>query len=99
MSMLTEGWDVKNVFRYVPHESRAFSSKLLISQVLGRGLRVPPNMDEQPTLLINNHEAWSEPIRRILREVLEVEDLSDVGVRRAFIASRTLSRSSTCSMK
>ncbi|MEZ6079746.1 MAG: hypothetical protein R3C56_29970 [Pirellulaceae bacterium] len=74
VSMLTEGWDVKNVFQVVPHESRAFSSKLLISQVLGRGLRVPPNMDEQPTLLINNHEAWSEPIRRILREVLEVED-------------------------
>jgi type III restriction enzyme len=74
VSMLTEGWDVKNVFQVVPHESRAFSSKLLISQVLGRGLRVPAGMDEQPVLLINNHEAWSEPIERILREVLEVED-------------------------
>ena len=41
VSMLTEGWDVKNVFQVVPHESRAFSSKLLIAQVLGRGLRVP----------------------------------------------------------
>jgi type III restriction enzyme len=74
VSMLTEGWDVKNVFQVVPHESRAFSSKLLISQVLGRGLRVPSGMSEQPVLLINNHEAWSEPISRILREVLEVED-------------------------
>ncbi len=26
VSMLTEGWDVKNVFQIVPHESRAFSS-------------------------------------------------------------------------
>jgi len=34
VSMLTEGWDVKNVFQIVPHESRAFSSKLLIAQVL-----------------------------------------------------------------
>jgi type III restriction enzyme len=40
VSMLTEGWDVKNVFQIVPHESRAFSSKLLIEQVLGRGLRI-----------------------------------------------------------
>jgi Uncharacterized protein conserved in bacteria len=42
VSMLTEGWDVKNVFQIVPHEERAFNSKLLIAQVLGRGLRVPP---------------------------------------------------------
>jgi len=25
----------------VPHEERAFNSKLLIAQVLGRGLRIP----------------------------------------------------------
>jgi len=41
VSMLTEGWDVQNVFQVVPHEERAFNSKLLIAQVLGRGLRVP----------------------------------------------------------
>ena len=41
VSMLTEGWDVQNVFQIVPHEERAFNSKLLIAQVLGRGLRVP----------------------------------------------------------
>ncbi len=41
VSMLTEGWDVKNLFPIVPHEQRAFNSKLLISQVLGRGLRIP----------------------------------------------------------
>jgi superfamily II DNA or RNA helicase len=41
VSMLSEGWDVKNVFQIVPREERAFNSKLLIAQVLGRGLRRP----------------------------------------------------------
>ena len=74
VSMLTEGWDVKNVFQIVPHESRAFNSKLLIAQVLGRGLRVPPGLDRQPLVTINNHEAWSEEIGELLKEVLEVEN-------------------------
>lgn len=73
VSMLTEGWDVKNVFQIVPHESRAFNSKLLISQVLGRGLRVPPGMD-QPLVTINNHEKWEEEIRNLLKEVLEIDN-------------------------
>lgn len=73
VSMLTEGWDVKNVFQIVPHESRAFNSKLLIAQVLGRGLRVPPGM-EQPLVTINNHEKWEEEIRNLLKEVLEIEN-------------------------
>jgi type III restriction enzyme len=74
VSMLTEGWDVKNVFQIVPHDSRAFNSKLLIAQVLGRGLRVPPGLDAQPLVTINNHEAWSEVIGNLLKEVLEVEN-------------------------
>ena len=74
VSMLTEGWDVKNVFQIVPHESRAFSSKLLIAQVLGRGLRVPPGLIEQPLVTINNHEAWKEEISNLLKEVLEIEN-------------------------
>ncbi len=74
VSMLTEGWDVKNVFQIVPHESRAFSSKLLIAQVLGRGLRIPPQLSTQPLVTINNHEAWSEEIGNLLKEVLEVEN-------------------------
>jgi type III restriction enzyme len=74
VSMLTEGWDVKNVFQIVPHESRAFSSKLLIAQVLGRGLRIPPQFSSQPLVTINNHEAWSEEIGKLLREVLEEEN-------------------------
>ena len=74
VSMLTEGWDVKNVFQIVPHESRAFSSKLLIAQVLGRGLRVPPGLSTEPLVTINNHEAWSEEVGNLLKEVLEVEN-------------------------
>ncbi len=31
VSMLSEGWDVKNVCQIVPHEERAFNSKLLIA--------------------------------------------------------------------
>jgi type III restriction enzyme len=74
VSMLTEGWDVKNVFQIVPHESRAFSSKLLIAQVLGRGLRVPPGLSKEPLVKINNHEAWKEEVGNLLKEVLEVEN-------------------------
>ncbi len=74
VSMLTEGWDVKNVFQIVPHDSRAFSSKLLIAQVLGRGLRVPPGLNKEPLVTINNHEAWSGEIENLLKEVLEIEN-------------------------
>jgi type III restriction enzyme len=74
VSMLTEGWDVKNVFQIVPHDSRAFGSKLLIAQVLGRGLRVPPALGVQPLVKITNHEAWSGEIANLLKDVLEVEN-------------------------
>jgi type III restriction enzyme len=74
VSMLTEGWDVKNVFQVVPHEERAFSSKLLISQVLGRGLRVPEEYrGERPVVTVFNHDAWSGRIRHLVDEVLEIE--------------------------
>ncbi|MFS0852558.1 DEAD/DEAH box helicase [Microbacterium sp. 179-I 3D4 NHS] len=74
VSMLTEGWDVKNVFQVVPHEERAFSSKLLIAQVLGRGLRVPDSYrGERPILTVFNHDSWSSRIRHLVDEVLEIE--------------------------
>lgn len=73
VSMLTEGWDVKNVFQVVPHEKRAFNSKLLISQVLGRGLRVPPAVSGQPVVTVFNHDAWSSSIKHLVEEVLEIE--------------------------
>ena len=72
VSMLTEGWDVKNVFQIIPHERRAFSSKLLIAQVLGRGLRVPPDVPN-PHVWVFNHVAWAGEIKRLADEVLEEE--------------------------
>ncbi|MDD4735563.1 MAG: DEAD/DEAH box helicase family protein [Kiritimatiellae bacterium] len=73
VSMLTEGWDVKNVFQIVPHEQRAFCSKLLISQVLGRGLRIPAGLEHPVYVTINNHERWTDEIRDLYRGVLETE--------------------------
>jgi type III restriction enzyme len=47
VSMLTEGWDVQNVFQIVPQEERAFNSKLLVAQArsphpsIRRGIHPP----------------------------------------------------------
>lgn len=74
VSMLSEGWDVKNVFQIVPHEERAFNSKLLIAQVLGRGLRRPENWrGEEPVVTVFNHDAWSGRIKHLVNEILEIE--------------------------
>ena len=74
VSMLTEGWDVKNVFQIVPHEQRAFNSKLLISQVLGRGLRIPKGLTGPVFVKINNHQKWTSNIINLYNEVLEIEN-------------------------
>lgn len=72
VSMLNEGWDVKRVFQIVPHEERAFNSKLLIAQVLGRGLRWPEGWQgEQPKVTVFNHDAWAQSIRHLVNEILE----------------------------
>ena len=74
VSMLNEGWDVKRVFQIVPHEERAFNSKLLIAQVLGRGLRVPDDWrGQQPEVTVFNHDAWAPRIRHLVNEILEYE--------------------------
>lgn len=74
VSMLTEGWDVKNVFQIVPWEDRAFNSKLLIAQVLGRGLRIPIEYaSPQPKVIIFNHDSWSRNIKGLVNEILEIE--------------------------
>jgi len=74
VSMLSEGWDVQNVCQIVPHEERAFNSKLLIAQVLGRGLRIPPQYrGEQPVVTVFNHDKWSGSIKHLVNEVLEIE--------------------------
>jgi len=76
VAMLTEGWDVKNVFQIVPHDSRAFNSKLLISQVLGRGLRVPKVYAGRDNIKVKiyNHIKFSAEIQRLFDEVLEIND-------------------------
>lgn len=74
VSMLSEGWDVKNVFQIVPHEERAFNSKLLIAQVLGRGLRRPDDWKgEEPVVTVFNHDSWSNRIKHLVNEILEIE--------------------------
>ena len=74
VSMLSEGWDVKNVFQIVPHEERAFNSKLLIAQVLGRGLRRPEGwVGADPVVTVFNHDAWAGRIKHLVDEILEVE--------------------------
>lgn len=78
VSMLTEGWDVKNIFQIVPHEDRAFNSKLLIAQVLGRGLRIPKeywNSEIQPEVWVYNHSAWSNRIDKLVMEVAEISNI------------------------
>jgi len=75
VSMLSEGWDVKNVFQIVPHEERAFNSKLLIAQVLGRGLRRPDGWQgADPVVTVFNHDKWASGIRHLVDEILEMEN-------------------------
>jgi type III restriction enzyme len=71
VSMLSEGWDVKNVLQIVPHEKRAFDSKLLISQVLGRGLRVltEPQYRDTARVVVFNHASWAPEMRRLFDDV------------------------------
>jgi type III restriction enzyme len=73
VSMLSEGWDVKNVFQIYPHEKRAFNSKLLISQVLGRGLRRPDGIQAEPRVYVFNHQKWSADVEELVAEVLDQE--------------------------
>ena len=74
VSMLNEGWDVKRVFQIVPHEERAFNSKLLIAQVLGAGCACRRlGSGEQPEVTIFNHDRWAPRIRHLVNEVLEIE--------------------------
>jgi len=79
VGMLLEGWDVDNVFQIVPMEERVFNSKLLISQVLGRGLRIPRkvlNLDIQttyPMLTVTNHERFANHIRELMDAVTNAD--------------------------
>ncbi|HHY26717.1 MAG TPA: DEAD/DEAH box helicase family protein [Desulfitobacterium dehalogenans] len=72
---LLEGWDVDNVFQIVPMEERVFNSKLLISQVLGRGLRIPRKIyasevhQTYPCLTVTNHEKFADHIKELMDAV------------------------------
>lgn len=65
VSMLKEGWDVKNI--YVIAAVRAMESELLTEQILGRGLRLPfgertgvPMLD---TVEVLSHHAFAELLK------------------------------------
>jgi type III restriction enzyme len=79
VNKLSEGWDVDNVFQIVPMEERVFNSKLLISQVLGRGLRLPRKVpfvqikQNFPVVTITNHERFAEHIQELLNQVTDCE--------------------------
>ncbi|MBM3852027.1 MAG: hypothetical protein FJ399_02610 [Verrucomicrobia bacterium] len=79
VNKLSEGWDVDNVFQIVPMEERVFNSKLLISQVLGRGLRLPRRVpflqikQNFPVVTITNHERFAEHIQELLTQVTDCE--------------------------
>ncbi len=73
VAMLSEGWDVKNVFQIYPHEKRAFNSKLLIAQVLGRGLRRPEGLKAEPRVFVFNHDKWGGEVEDLVAEVLDQE--------------------------
>lgn len=72
VAMLSEGWDVQNVFQIYPHEKRAFNSRLLISQVLGRGLRRPPAV-ASPVVYVFNHQKWGREVADLVSSVLDQE--------------------------
>lgn len=75
VAMLTEGWDVPNVFQIVPSEEKAFNSKLLISQVIWRWLRIPNEYKwEDLTVTILNHTKFKDNISHLVDEILEKED-------------------------
>lgn len=79
VSKLLEGWDVDNIFQIVPMEERIFNSKLLISQVLGRGLRIPRKVlavdiqQTYPWLTVTNHEKFADHIRELMDAVTNSE--------------------------
>jgi len=79
VNKLSEGWDVDNVYQIVPMEERVFDSKLLISQVLGRGLRLPRKvpyehiLSNYPVVTITNHEKFADHIKELLYAVTDCD--------------------------
>lgn len=66
VSMLKEGWDVKNI--YVICALRALASQVLTEQTLGRGLRLPfgslTGVEMLDTVEVLGHDRYEELLRR-----------------------------------
>jgi len=94
VNKLSEGWDVDNVFQIVPMEEKVFNSKLLISQVLGRGMRIPrdvPNahvLQNYPVLTVTNHDKFADHIKELVDSVTE----SDMYLSSSALADREQGR-------
>lgn len=77
VSMLKEGWDVKNI--YVIASARSMESQLLTEQILGRGLRLPfGERTENPmldTVEVLSHHSFASLLKRA--HVLLEETLGD----------------------
>lgn len=79
VNKLSEGWDVDNVFQIVPMQERVFDSKLLISQVLGRGLRIPRQvpsgkiLGNYPVVTVTNHEKFADHIKELVDSVTQCD--------------------------
>ena len=84
VSMLKEGWDVKNIF--VICALRALASQVLTEQTLGRGLRLPfgqlTGIEMLDTVEVLGHDRYEELLRRssILIESLVKERTKPVEV-------------------
>ncbi|MFW6116233.1 MAG: DEAD/DEAH box helicase family protein [bacterium] len=78
--MLKEGWDVRNVTAIVP--LRAYESKILVEQTLGRGLRrmFPENEDLVEKLIVVEHPSFRELWEAQIRDKgldIEISSLGD----------------------
>ena len=87
VSMLKEGWDVKNIF--VICSLRPSISDVLTEQTLGRGLRLPwgayTGVELLDTVEVISHERYAELLRKA--DVL-LEGLTEVASRACAHAAR-----------
>lgn len=89
VSMLKEGWDVKNI--YVVASTRALESELLTEQVLGRGLRLPFGMRTGNAMLDTVEVLSHRSFAALLREakVLLAQTLGERSDGAAAVADPT----------
>lgn len=95
VSMLKEGWDVKNI--YVVSSVRSLESSLLTEQILGRGLRLPfgertgnPMLD---TVEVLSHDSFASLLRQA--KVLLEETLGDRAEQATAVVNPTRGRHTT----